>query len=69
MEFLAAVVMINMSSQYHKRGEQERDVGVSTGEGWLGRRKVRREERRQNWRRKREEREEEGRAGRKGEGG
>ena len=31
MEFLAAVVMINMSSPYHKRSEQERDAGVSTG--------------------------------------
>lgn len=46
MEFLAAVVMINMLSQYHKRGEEERDVGVSMGEEWLGRGKVRREERR-----------------------
>ena len=69
MEFLAAVVMINMSSQYHKRGEQERDAGVSMGQGWLGRGKVRRAERRQNWQREREEREEKGRAGRQGEGG
>ena len=46
MEFLAAVVMITMSSQYHQSGEEERDVGVSMGEGWLGRGKVRREERR-----------------------
>lgn len=64
MEFLAAVVMINISNQYHRRGDQESDVGVSMGSvgGGKGREEAKPEKEKRRKRRK-------GRVGRKGAGG
>ena len=64
MEFLAAVVMINTSNQYRRRGDQGSDVGVSMGSvgGAKGREEAKPEKEKGRKRRK-------GRVGRKGAGG
>lgn len=59
MEFLAVVVMINMSNQYRRRGKQESDAGAKE----RVREEVGREEKTQSQRRKGEEKEDKGSMG------